>query len=148
MPHFSKWLQMTSNFVRLVFKKSVRYIYIYLYFVLNYVWFYRLLAYITLLYVLLIIIVDHRLIPAGPVCSADRFFYQVLIKILLLLIISIACLFSVFMTLNLKLCFKIFRKRSHRICSNFGTIEATKGGTSCLKRFLKKTPGLQKYKGK
>ena len=137
---------MTSNFLRLVFKKSVRYIYLLFCFKLRLI-LQIVIAYITLIYVLLIIIADHRLIPAGPVCSADRFFYQVLIKILLLLIISIACLFSVFMTLNLKLCFKIFRKRSHRICSNFGIIEATKGGASCLTRFLKKnswSPEIQR----
>ena len=32
-----------------------------------------MLAYITLLYVFLIIIAYHRSIPAGPLCSADRF---------------------------------------------------------------------------
>ena len=37
---------------------------------------------------------------------------------------SIACLFTMFMTL--KLCFKIFQKRSHRISSNFAITEATK----------------------
>ena len=29
-------------------------------------------------------------------------------------------------------------KRSHRVCLNFAITEATKGGTSSLKRFLKK----------
>ena len=40
-------------------------------------------------------------------------------------------------------CFKIFLTRSYRICSNFAKIEATKGGISSLKRFLKKTPGTE-----
>ena len=47
---------------------------------------------------------------------------------------SIECLFTVFMTLE-----NLLPKRSHRICSNFATTEASKGGTSSLKRFLKKT---------
>ena len=34
--------------------------------------------------------------------------------------------------------FKIFRKRSHTICSNFAIIEAIVAGTNSLKRFLKK----------
>ena len=38
----------------------------------------------------------------------------------------------------LKLRFKIFRKRSHRICSNFAIIEAIMTGTYSLKRFKKK----------
>ena len=52
-----------------------------------------------------------------------------------------ACLFAVFTTL--KPCSKLFLKRSHRISSNFAIIEATKGGTSSLKRLLKKTPGTE-----
>ena len=48
----------------------------------------------------------------------------------------------------LRLCFKIFRKRSHKICLSFAIIEATKAGISSLKRFLKKTSGAEKYKGK
>ena len=59
---------------------------------------------------------------------------------------SIAYLFTVFMTL--KLCFKIFQKRSHGISSNFAITEATKRGTNSLKRFLKKNPSTEKYKGK
>ena len=38
----------------------------------------------------------------------------------------------------LKLCFKIFRKRSHRIGSNFVLIEAIMAGKNSLERFLKK----------
>ena len=48
----------------------------------------------------------------------------------------------------LKLCFKIFRKRSHRICLNFAIIEATEAGISSPKRFLKKLSGTEKHKGK
>ena len=44
--------------------------------------------------------------------------------------------------------FKIFRKRSHGICSNFAIIEAIMAGTNSLKRFLKKTPGTEKHKDK
>ena len=56
---------------------------------------------------------------------------------------SIVCLFTVFTTLE-----NLFPKRSHRICSNFATTEASKGGTSSLKRFLKKTPSNEKYSTK
>ena len=48
----------------------------------------------------------------------------------------------------LKLPSKIFRKRSHRICSNFDIIEAIMAGTNSLKRFLKKTLGTEKHKDK
>ena len=61
---------------------------------------------------------------------------------------SIACLFTVYMTLLKKLCFKTFPKCSHRICLNFAITEATKGDTSSLKRFLKKIPRTEKYKDK
>ena len=49
---------------------------------------------------------------------------------------------------SLKLRFKVFRKRSHRICSNFAIIEAIMAGKNSLKRFLKKTPGEEKHKDK
>ena len=58
----------------------------------------------------------------------------------------LACYFTVFMIL--KMHFKIFRKRSHRICSNFATMEAIMAGTYSLKRFLQKTPGTEKHKDK
>ena len=50
------------------------------------------------------------------------------------LIMSIACLWP------LKLCFKIFSKRSHRICSDFAIIVATRGEikASNLNDFWKK----------
>ena len=47
----------------------------------------------------------------------------------------IACYFTVYMMLNTS--FQIFRKLSHRICSNFTIIEAIIAGTNSLKRFLK-----------
>ena len=50
--------------------------------------------------------------------------------------------------LFLKLCFKIFPKRSHRIYSNFVIIEAIMAGTYSLKRFVKKTPSTEKHKDK
>ena len=46
-------------------------------------------------------------------------------------------MFIVFMT-QLKLCFKIFRKRRHRIWSNFAITEATKGSKAPLSDFQKK----------
>ena len=50
--------------------------------------------------------------------------------------------------LFLKLHFKIFRKRSHRISLNFAIMEAIMAGTYSLKRFLQKTPGTEKHKDK
>ena len=44
--------------------------------------------------------------------------------------------------------FKIFPKCSHRICLNFAIIDATKGGTSSLKRFVKKLLVLLEIKRK
>ena len=55
-------------------------------------------------------------------------------------------LFPVFMIL--KTAFLIFRKRSHRICSNFAIMGAIIAGTYSLKRFLQKTPGTEKHKDK
>ena len=48
----------------------------------------------------------------------------------------------------LKVYFKIFRKRSHRISLNFAIMEAIMPGTYSLKRFLQKTPGTEKHKDK
>ena len=42
----------------------------------------------------------------------------------------------------------LFRKFSHRICSNFAIMEAIMAGTYSLKRFLQKTPGTEKHKDK
>ena len=61
-------------------------------------------------------------------------------------IVWLACYFTVFMIL--KMHFKIFRKRSHRICSNFAIMEATMAGTYSLKRFLQKSPGTEKHEDK
>ena len=63
------------------------------------------------------------------------------------LIVRRACYFTVSMIR--KTWFKIFPKRSHRICSNFAIIEAIMAGTYSLKhvkRFLKKTPSTAKHK--
>ena len=46
---------------------------------------------------------------------------------------TILCLMNRLMTVNQR-------------CSNFVIIEAAKGGTSSLKRVLKKSPGTDKYK--
>ena len=48
----------------------------------------------------------------------------------------------------LKLHFRIFRKRSHRISSNFAIMEVIMAGTYSLKRFPQKTPGTEKHKDK
>ena len=48
----------------------------------------------------------------------------------------------------LKLYFRIFRKRSHRISSNFAIMEVIMAGTYSLKRFLRKIPGTEKHNDK
>ena len=47
-----------------------------------------------------------------------------------------ACLFTLFKIL--KTSFQNIPKRSYRNCSNFGIIEAARGGTGSLKRFQRK----------
>ena len=42
----------------------------------------------------------------------------------------------------------MFRKRSHRISSNFAIMEVIMAGAYSLKRFLQKTPGTEKHKDK
>ena len=66
----------------------------------------------------------------------DKFVYTLKFIIFLKywLIVWVARYFTVFMFL--KLCFKIFLKRSHKICSNFAIIEAIMAGTYFLKGLL------------
>ena len=66
--------------------------------------------------------------------SDEPVFTDLIIFFRFKLIMSIACLWP------LKLCFKIFSKRSHRICSDFAIIVATRGEikASNLNDFWKK----------
>ena len=75
--------------------------------------------------------------------SDETAFTDLIIFFRFKLIMSIACLWP------LKLCLKIFPKRSHRICSDFAIIVATMGEikASNLSDFWKKNPWQREIQG-